>query len=391
MDLPNNIGVLIDKIKPGGPTKMAFKEVKWLQRFGYNAKLVVMTEEHTRDYRYNDLTRNIPLEFLSREFPRFFRRSFRLPYFSFFSSCHLFGPIFAPELITKEETSLLIAHETYTCFTALEVHRRKGIPYIAYIHDPITYILPKVYGREGSLKHVLPLLYLAGSYLDRLIVENSVATLTNSVATLERVKKVVNKEEVVVAYPGCNPINNLPEKRGDYLLALTKWDLGKKPHMLLDILERINCEVKLVVAGFWVQEEIKKDFIQEVKRRKLSNQVEILGPLPENMIKELYLGARMLIHPIVEGFGMIGLEAAAYGCPFIIPKGAGVTELFRNRINGLFPEEGNIDEYIKYVDKLVSDERLAWKLGYEAWKIAKQYTWEAHTKTLKEVIIRYLT
>jgi glycosyltransferase involved in cell wall biosynthesis len=385
-----NIRILIDRIKPGGPSKIAINEVKWLNKFGYNPMLTVLMKGSGQGYLFDDLTCGIPIEFLSRKFPRPFRYSYKLPGFSFFSSHHLYSPVLAPQLISNRETSLFVAHETYTCFTAFEIYRRKKIPYIAYIHDTITYILPKVYQRNTSLKRFLPFLCAIGKCLDRLIVENSVVTLTNSMITLSRVKEVSDKKEVEVAYPGCEPLRTIPQKRGDYLLALTKWDIGKKPRMLLDVLEGIDNKIKLVVAGFWVQRQIKSDFVREVKKRNLSKRVEIVGPLPEDLVKELYAAARVLIHPIVEGFGMIALEAAAHGCPFIIPRGSGVTELFKHGVHGFFSEEGNVDEYIKYVDRLVSDERLAWNMGRDAWNIAKQYTWKVHSKKLEEAILRYV-
>lgn len=383
------IGILLDKIKPGGPSKIAFEEVRHLQRFGYPARLVLTIEELSEEYRYDDFAGTVPTILLSRNFPALFRVSFKFPYFSFFSVHHVISPLIVPRFLQKDEYNVIVAHETYTCFTAYEVWRWKRIPYIAYIHDPISYILPKDYSRNSPLRRCLPILNSLGKRIDKLIVENSMATITNSKVTSERVKKIARKKEIEVVYPGCFPSPVIPKKRGNYILAFTKWDDTKTPHMFLDLLESVKGEFKLVVAGFWVQETIKRGFIQEVTKRGLGAQVKILGPVNEKRLRELYLNARVLIHPIVEAFGMTALEAAAHGCPFIMPRGSGVTELFTHDIHGFFPEEGNLDEYIKYVDVLLNDERLAWEMGLEAWKTARQHDWNTHARKLEEIVLKH--
>jgi len=44
-------------------------------------------------------------------------------------------------------------------------------------------------------------------------------------------------------------------------------------------------------------------------------------------------------------------------------------------------------EYAEYLAKLMSDERLAWSMGFRAWKVARKYTWEKHAKDLLNVIL----
>jgi glycosyltransferase involved in cell wall biosynthesis len=86
---------------------------------------------------------------------------------------------------------------------------------------------------------------------------------------------------------------------------------------------------------------------------------------------------------------MIPLEAAAHGCPIIIPKRAGVTDLFTDGIHGFFPDEGDVEGFAVSAAKLVANERLAWKMGYDAWNAAKEHTWDNHAKTLAAVLERY--
>jgi glycosyltransferase involved in cell wall biosynthesis len=201
-------------------------------------------------------------------------------------------------------------------------------------------------------------------------------------------RKLTDKP-IKIVYPGVEVAEKIPEKRGDYLLAVARWEHGKKPFFYLDLLERLkekNLLCDLVMVGPWKNRSLKLSFLREVKKRGFINYVKLYGPAGKDELIRLYQGARVLVHAVTESFGMIGLEAAAHGCPFIIPKKSGVTDLFNHGIHGFFPQEGDLDGFVKYVEKLVSDERLAYRMGYEAWKVARKYTWEKHAKDLLNVI-----
>jgi glycosyltransferase involved in cell wall biosynthesis len=161
------------------------------------------------------------------------------------------------------------------------------------------------------------------------------------------------------------------------------WTEDKKAHILLDILDSIDRDTRLIIVGRWDLASYEK-FTREVKNRKLDSRVSLTGEINEEKLTDLYRRARVMVHVMTEAFGMTGLEAASHGCPFIIPEGSGVTEIFNHDVHGFFPKEGEFDRYVEYVNKLISDEHLAWKMGYKAWKVSKEYTWGKHTKKLVE-------
>lgn len=106
----------------------------------------------------------------------------------------------------------------------------------------------------------------------------------------------------------------------------------------------------------------------------------------EERLKALYSEARVLIHPVIEAFGMSALEAAACGCPMVIPRGSGVAELFEEGKEGFFPQEGDAEAFAGYVEKLLDDESLALEMGKKAWLRAKDLNWQAHAQKLQEIL-----
>ena len=383
---------MLDAITPGGVAKIAIEEVRYLRKFGYDAKLVVVMRDPAHEHRFKDLRKGLPVIHLSDRFPQPFKKSIKFPGFAFFSTFHLTSPFIAPSSVKINEFDILVSHGTYTCFTAIRLWQRKAIPYIGFIWDPISYVLAKAYS-DTALGRLLPFIKPAGYLLDKKIVEHSMVTLTGSNVHKKLLEKAANKKKnIEVVYPGHYPANRILETRGDYILAVGRWRDNKRPDMFIDVWKNLDKKMKLVLVGFREQKSItflRKTFVKRVKMEKLENWVEIRYPTEQEQLINLYRGARVLIHPLFEAFGMTGLEAAGHGCPFIMPRGSGVTDLFRHGIHGFFPKEGDVEAYTDYLNRLISDERLAWKMGSEAWKRAQDYDYEQHTKRLLEIILLY--
>jgi glycosyltransferase involved in cell wall biosynthesis len=191
---------------------------------------------------------------------------------------------------------------------------------------------------------------------------------------------------------GCYPEKKLPDQRGDYLLTIERWDRGNTPHILLEVVKSLSRKVNLLVAGFWSEDQIRDSFIKSIQEYGLESQVKVLGPVSEEELRKLYLNARAWIHPRAEPsiITMPMLEAATHGCPIVIPKlNRADSAPFSHRVNALFPIEGDIKEYTECVDRLVSDERLAWNMGYKAWNVAKEYSWKSHVTKIEAIITKY--
>jgi glycosyltransferase involved in cell wall biosynthesis len=378
------IGILIHEIDQiGGMGIAVFEEVRCLINMGLDAELIVLIENNK--INIEKFTKGIPIRYLSREFPRIFRGGVRIPPFNFFSTYHLTSPYAACRVLKEKEYDCIVSHGTFNCFTTMRLARVRNIPYVAFIWDPISYIVPRVYSKT-ALKYAFWLVLPLARYLDRLFVRNALATVTCSKAHVEFLNRL-NPSQTQVVHPGCYPGSRIPSKRQDYILSLSRWDSGKHAEFLLEVLRRVkNPGTRLVMAGNWAQGSVLNNFLSKAKAYNLMQRVEITGRVDDGIKERLFSEARVLVHPIFEAFGMFGLEAASFGCPLIIPKGSGVTDLFIHEKHGFFPEEGNLGSYVTYVDMLMEDERLAWKMGQEAWEVSKQNTWEIHAQRLWKVI-----
>lgn len=382
------IGVLIDRVIPGGAEKIAIKQVQAFRELGFDATLLIINrarKEGLAEEPYKDLISTIPVTYLSDRIPRCLRFTFKFPFFSFFSLFHITYALLIPFKINKKEFDVVISHGTYSCFTAMNITRFKEIPYVAYIWDPINYILQKAY-RSGPVRFLSPILLPLARYFDRKIVSEAKALLVGGNAHNEYFTQISDKKIHVIP-PSYDPIEKICDKKGDYVLAATAWKKGKDPEYFLRLL-KIVPNLKLVMAGGWLSTAYEEEFRKKVEEHNLSQRIQIVGCVSERELVELYVGARALIQINDDrGFAMPALEAAACGCTFIIPKGQGVCQLFQDGFDGFYTNEKDTDHIVKLLKLLIENEKTALEMGHCAWKtVKKKYSWERHVLELLRII-----
>jgi glycosyltransferase involved in cell wall biosynthesis len=191
-----------------------------------------------------------------------------------------------------------------------------NIPTVVTVHDLIHITHPE--------KFYYPLVArkLIGSALKR---ANAVVTVSNASAdSLCKEFKTTNIEKKLTVIPNSiNPDwleskidNSAKDARKSYYLSIFS---NLKPHKgyqdLLCALKNTNCIVKLVGLGL-------KDISYHtrlIEKHGLSKQVEILGPVNEHTLKDLYKNATALIIPsLAEGFCLPLIEAHAAGIPVVM-------------------------------------------------------------------------
>jgi len=380
------IAVFVDQLVLGGVQKGAIEEVRLLRKLGYQVQIVSLMRKGFKP-EYKKLIKDTPLIFLSDRYPQLFRNSFKFPFFSFFSTLHLFGPILAPFFVKKNEWDIIISHGTTTCLTALSLSKTRSIKYIAVIHDPMEYILKHVY-KETPLKYFFGILSPILYTLERAIVKNAQQVAVNSYVHRSFIKKTYHLDPFVLIF-GAKPLPRLPRKRQNYLLAVSRWDKGKNPLLLLRIIKKLK-RASLVITGSWTRKEDLNWFKSQIDKFQLTKRIKLYPSVSERQLKNLYSQALVFIHPNFEAFGLGGLEAAAHGCPIIIPKGSGITEIFENGKDGFFPQKANLRYFLPAVKTIVSNPQKTTQMGKSAYHKAKFYSWQQHTQKLVSLIEKAL-
>jgi glycosyltransferase involved in cell wall biosynthesis len=383
------IGVLIDRLNVGGVEKIAIEEVKALRESGENAYLVVLREKAVVADAFPDLLEDVPIVYLDRRLPKLLRLSFKLPGFHFFSWFHLTYPIFLPFVMSRHEFDYFVVHGTYTSLSAVAFKKRNKIRFSAFIWDPASYILERVY-RGRFLSPVLWILKKIATALDRFLINNMDNVLTGGTAHNLFINKMNSQKNIEVIYPSVHPIAKAMRK-DDYILMVTAWKKGKHPEYIFKILHELpNAKIKMV--GKWLDSTYKKDFEKAVEESGFSKQIDIVGEVDESELSQFYAHARVLLQTNDDrGFGMPAMEAAGRGTTFIIPKGQGVCDLFSDGVDGYYTKERDTKKIVTLLKQLLENKNLAISMGKDAMRQVKNnYSWEKHAQQLGSLIKKNL-
>ncbi|MBI2011696.1 glycosyltransferase [Candidatus Daviesbacteria bacterium] len=373
------IAIIIDKLQPGGVQISAIEYVRNLNKLNHQAKLFILMREEI-DQSPPLLTSDVPFSYLSDSYPKPFRKSIKFPFFNFFSTNHLWSILFAPRQFSKDKFDIIIGMGASTCLTVASISKLKKIPYIAIIHDPITFILKKCY-YDTPLRFAFPILLPLGEFLEKIIVKSATKTILISKVHFNYFVSNFKIHPLILPLSTDFP-KRLSSRKKERILSFGRWDNQKKPEFLIELAKSLP-KIPITIAGSWTNPKELADFKLKIVQSKLTDQIQVTQSYTKTKLARLCRQALVWVYPSFESFSLSALEATSFGLPIIIPAKSGITEYFEHGIHGFFPKGLDLNEYKKYILKLLRDRSLAERMGNLAYKTAKsKFSSLANTKDL---------
>jgi len=156
----------------------------------------------------------------------------------------------------------------------------------------------------------------------------------------------------------------------------------KHPEILLKsfkslIEDKKFAEARLIMVGGG---ELIKYYQKFSEGLGISKRVSFLGRVSMDHLVNLYKMADIFVLPSPlpsEGFGMTALEAMASGCPVIVTRACGCSEIIRKEKSGIIVKPWSTSELKDAMATLLLDEDLRRKLAYNGrMAIEKIYNWK---------------
>lgn len=190
--------------------------------------------------------------------------------------------------------------------------------------------------------------------------------------------KAIPVEKAIERHPASPPIllsvGDVKPRKGQHLslAAFTK------------IKERLP-ETRYHIAGFYKQNDYYQNLQQFIASEKLED-VHFLGAISDAELSRQYQEASVFVltpqqeglH--FEGFGLVYLEAGAYGLPVVGTKTGGVPDAVQEGVTGFLASPDDIDGIAEAIIRLLSDPELARKMGQANRRRAEQLTWERNAQ-----------
>ncbi len=172
------------------------------------------------------------------------------------------------------------------------------------------------------------------------------AFIANSRNIAGKIKKYYQRDAAVI-YPFVDTdyFNSSEESNhGDYFLIVSSLVPYKRVDMAIEAFNKIGYKLKIVGDGP----------LRNSLEKKASSNIEFLGWVDQDSLKNLYQDCSAFIFNQDEDFGISALEAQACGKPVIAYAKGGALETVIDKVTGVFFKEQNPDSLISALQEFKS-------------------------------------
>jgi len=304
-----------------------------------------------------------------------------LPYIEiYYRNLLPFFPIGISSLTVREADILISSSHA----VANGISKQDGIFHISYCHTPMRYIwthkhyyfnsLPKF--KKYIFKFIIPFL----QKWDTKIANKVDLFVATSSAVKERIKKIYGKDAIIVHPPvRSREFSHFFQlKKNDYYVYAGRLDIPyKRVDLVIRAFNKLN--KKLIIIG---------DGFDKEKLKKISkSNIKFLGWKKEKELCKILAGAKALILPSEEDFGIISVEAQACGTPIIAYAKGGALDTVIPYKTGLFFYKQEEDDLIQVIEEFEKNYKEF--SSYEAKENALKFDTEIFKDRFKKLIRKY--
>ena len=266
----------------------------------------------------------------------------------------------------------------------LYLKKEFGIPYIVYTYDTIDVEQP-LNGKDMEIATE--------------ILKNAEKVVCISSFMAEKLVAIgIEEEKTVLVHPGVDVEQFKPKKPSEKIAERTGY--GKKRIMLsvarlvdrkgLDYAIRAFVDVRKDIKDlryFIVGDGPEKNKLEKLAEELgVKEDVVFAGEVGNDELVDYYNACDVFVLPSIvsekefksEGFGIVFLEANACGKPVVGTRVSGIVDAVAENESGLLVEQRNVGQLAAAIKKILSDKRLAEKLGKKGRERAmEKFSWDA--------------
>ncbi len=220
------------------------------------------------------------------------------------------------------------------------IRKPKSARHVCYCHTPMRYIwdMHDEYYRSAGLGGKIAMSLFTG-FMRKEDLESAEAVdkfVANSAFVAERIRRIYGRESTVVHPPvdieyfeAANPErHDTPFGTKDYYVYAGELRDYKRPDLAVKAALAMNRNLVVVGNG-----KLRGALEKECGGKK---NVVFLGRVPDDGLRNVLAGAKALLFPGVEDFGIVPVEAQAAGTPAIALGKGGALETVKGGETGLF-------------------------------------------------------
>lgn len=207
----------------------------------------------------------------------------------------------------------------------------------------------------------------------------------NDLVTFSHIKP----SKITVAYPAADivttPLQPIAELEGKpFIMYVGRAEPYKNNRGLIlahQQLLRANPDLQLVIVGH--KDVLRQADIKWVSDHNYKN-VAFMGFMPDEQLGWLYANARAYVFPsFMEGFGLPGLEAMAYGAPVAASNASCIPEILGDA--AVYFDAANQDDMVRVIGSLINDDKQRQELISRGKQQVQKYSWRRMAEQIQAV------
>ncbi len=227
---------------------------------------------------------------------------------------------------------------------------KKPTIHICYTHTPTRYLWQDLNSYVAQARIPAILKPIIKSYLKHYLrswdydaAQKPDFLIANSQTVGERVKQYYDRESEVIYPPVDTEFFKPVANKQNYFFTASRLEPYKKIELAIEAFNQLKLPLKVAGDGT----ELKK-----LKIKYQKSNIEFLGRVTDEELRNLYAGAKAFIFPAYEDAGIMVLEALACGTPVIGFQRGGTAEFIRDGENGVLFAEQTVDSLLTAVKKI---------------------------------------
>jgi glycosyltransferase involved in cell wall biosynthesis len=207
--------------------------------------------------------------------------------------------------------------------------------HVCYCHTPIRYAWDdshkyiEEFGYPGLVKKVIPVFMNYIRLWDEQAAQRVDKFIANSQFVAKRIKKYYHQDSKVIHPPVKTNLFYLADRLDKYFLMVGRFLPYKRFDLAIEAFNQLGLPLKIIGDG----PEKKK------LQKKAKKNIEFVGLVSDEELKDYYAHCQAFIFPQEEDFGITAVEAMAAGRPVIAYQAGGALEIVQAGITGLFFKE----------------------------------------------------
>ncbi len=183
--------------------------------------------------------------------------------------------------------------------------------------------------------------------------------IANSQFVQERIKRIYNRNSIVIYPPVDIRSFSLYEEKEDFYFTASRLVPYKKTKLIVEAFNKMPDKLLVVIGS---GEELTS--IQKIA----GSNIKVLGYQPDNVLIEKMQKAKAFVYAAVEDFGIIPIEAMSCGTPVIALNKGGTKETIVDKVTGIHFDEQTTKSIINAVEQFEKIDFDPHRIRHEATK-----------------------